>query len=476
MRAHNAAGILFRMAVDTDLLPPRYRSPERIAVGGMGEVYRATDAVLGRAVAVKLLAERYSRDDGVRGRFTREALAAARLSGEPNIVTVFDVGEHAERPFIVMEYLGGGSLEDRLREHGAQEVGQSLEWLEQAAAALDAAHRHGVVHRDVKPANLMLDRNGTVHVADFGIASAAGTDSLTMTGTVLGTAGYLSPEQAQGERATPASDRYSLSVVAFELLSGRRPFESESITAEAAAHVNAPVPSIAEIYEGLPMELDAVFRRALAKDPAQRFETASEFVAALRAALAEAAGATRSFRPAASAAPTLSVLTPVSRRRARRSRWPFLVALLALAAVGGAIAAIVLANGDNKSKAAPPSQPRTVTVTRQGSTGQTTVTTPVTPPPSAAASSSLTGSALNDAGYAKMQAGDYAGALPLLQQAVARLSGVGYPNEAYANYNLGYTLLQLGRCSDAIPYLQRAGKLEPQRHEPKDALKRAKHC
>jgi serine/threonine protein kinase len=473
MRAHNAAGILFRMAVDTDLLPPRYRSPERIAVGGMGEVYRATDAVLGRAVAVKLLAERYSRDDGVRGRFTREALAAARLSGEPNIVTVFDVGEHAERPFIVMEYLGGGSLEDRLREHGAQEVGQSLEWLEQAAAALDAAHRHGVVHRDVKPANLMLDRNGTVHVADFGIASAAGTDSLTMTGTVLGTAGYLSPEQAQGERATPASDRYSLSVVAFELLSGRRPFESESITAEAAAHVNAPVPSIAEIYEGLPMELDAVFRRALAKDPAQRFETASEFVAALRAALAEAAGATRSFRPAASAAPTLSVLTPVSRRRARRSRWPFLVALLALAAVGGAIAAIVLANGDNKSKAAPPSQPRTVTVTRQGSTGQTT---PTPPPPPAAASSSLSGSALNDAGYTKMQAGDYAGALPLLQQAVAKLSGVGYPNEAYANYNLGYTLLQLGRCSDAIPYLQRAGKLEPQRHEPKDALKRAKHC
>jgi serine/threonine protein kinase len=473
MRAHNAAGILFRMAVDTDLLPPRYRSPERIAVGGMGEVYRATDAVLGRAVAVKLLAERYSRDDGVRGRFTREALAAARLSGEPNIVTVFDVGEHAERPFIVMEYLGGGSLEDRLREHGAQEVGQSLEWLEQAAAALDAAHRHGVVHRDVKPANLMLDRNGTVHVADFGIASAAGTDSLTMTGTVLGTAGYLSPEQAQGERATPASDRYSLAVVAFELLSGRRPFESESITAEAAAHVNAPVPSIAEIYEGLPMELDAVFRRALAKDPAQRFETASEFVAALRAALAEAAGATRSFRPAASAAPTLSVLTPVSRRRARRSRWPFLVALLALAAVGGAIAAIVLANGDNKSKAAPPSQPRTVTVTRQGSTGQTT---PTPPPPPAAASSSLSGSALNDAGYTKMQAGDYAGALPLLQQAVAKLSGVGYPNEAYANYNLGYTLLQLGRCSDAIPYLQRAGKLEPQRHEPKDALKRAKHC
>src|SRR6266496_914628 len=302
------------MPVDTDILPPRYRSPKRIARGGMGDVYRATDASLGRAVAVKLLAERYSRDDAIRQRFTREALAAARLSGEPHIVTIFDVGEQADRPFIVMEYLNGGSLEERIRATGAQETGQALEWLEQAASALDAAHRHGVVHRDVKPANLLLDRKANVHVADFGIASAAGMDSLTMTGTVLGTAGYLSPEQAQGERATPASDRYSLAVVAFELLSGRRPFESESITAEAAAHVNAPVPSIAEICEGLPEELDAVFRQALAKDPAERFETASEFVAALRAALAEAAGATRSFRPTPSAAPSLSLsmLSPVT--------------------------------------------------------------------------------------------------------------------------------------------------------------------
>src|SRR5690242_10925164 len=197
------------MAVKEGLLPERYTGPQPIGRGGMGEIFRATDTSLGRAVANKVLDDRYARDANVRARFTREALAAARLSGNPNIVTIFDVGEHAERPFIVMEYLGGGSLEERIRAGGAQEVGQALEWLEQAATALDAAHRHGVVHRDVKPANLMLDRNGTVHVADFGIASAAGTDSLTMTGTVLGTAGYLSPEQAQGERATPASDRYS---------------------------------------------------------------------------------------------------------------------------------------------------------------------------------------------------------------------------------------------------------------------------
>jgi eukaryotic-like serine/threonine-protein kinase len=468
------------MTVDTDILPPRYRSPKRIAFGGMGEVYRATDSVLGRAVAVKLLAQRYSLDDDVRGRFTREALAAARLSGEPYVVTVFDVGEHAERPFIVMEYLSGGSLEERIQSNGAQEIGQALEWLEQAATAIDAAHRHGVVHRDVKPANLMLDRNGTVHVADFGIASAAGMDSLTMTGTVLGTAGYLSPEQAQGERATPASDRYSLAVVAFELLSGKRPFESDSITAEATAHVNAPVPSIAELCKGLPAELDAVFRQALAKDPARRFETAAEFVAALRAALADAAGVTRSFPPVASATPASPTVSGAPRRRDSHGRWAALAALLALGAVAGAIAAIMLTNGDNKPKAAAPPSARTVTITRQGSTVQTTVTAPTTSPPppptTGPASSSLSGASLNDAGYRKMQAGDYAGALPLLQQAVAKLNGVGYPYEAYANYNLGYALLQLGRCSEATPYLELAQQLEPQRHEPKDALKRAKHC
>jgi eukaryotic-like serine/threonine-protein kinase len=461
------------MPVETSILPPRYRSPKRVAFGGMGEIYRATDDSLGRIVAIKLLAERYSRDEEVRRRFTREALAAARLSGEPHVITVFDVGEHEERPFIVMEYLSGGSVEERLRERGPQEVGQTLEWLEQTAAALDAAHRHGVVHRDVKPANLLLDRNDNIHVADFGIASAAGMDSLTLTGTVLGTAGYLAPEQAQGQQATPASDRYSLAIVAFELLSGRRPFENDSITAEAAAHVHAQVPSIAEICEGLPEQLDPVFRQALAKDPARRFATAAEFVAALRAALATAAGETRILPPPA---PWVST---VSRRRRVGARAP-IIALLALAALGGAVAAIVLTGGGGKPKPTPAPARTVTTVVTQGTTVQTTVTTSTSPstspPPAPPSSASLSGSQLNDAGYTKMQAGDYAGALPLLRQAVAKLSGVGYPTEAYANYNLGYTLLQLGRCNEAIPYLEQAKTLEPQRHEPKDALQRAKHC
>jgi tetratricopeptide (TPR) repeat protein len=432
----------------------------------MGEIYRATDVALGRAVAVKVLSEPYARNEAIRGRFTREALAAARLSGEPYVVTVFDVGEHAERPFIVMEYLGGGSLEDRLRDEGAQDAGQALEWLEQAATALDAAHRHGVVHRDVKPGNLLLDRDGNVHVADFGIASAAGMDALTLTGTVLGTAGYLAPEQALGEHATPASDRYSLGVVAYELLSGRRPFESDSITAEAAAHVHEEVPPISEVRPGLPAELDAVFRRALAKDPAQRYETGGELVAALRTAFAAAAGATRSFAAA----------TPVRAERARApvGQWTMLGALLALAAIGGAIAAIVLSGGGSGPKTAHRSAARTVTtvLTEQG----TTVTAPARAGSAGSGFGSLSGSQLNNTGYTKMLAGDYTSALPLLRQAVAKLTGVGYPNEAYANYNLGYTLLQLGRCDEAISYLEQAKTLEPQRHEPKDALQRARHC
>ncbi len=194
----------------------------------MGDIYAATDEVLGRKVVVKLLAERYAPDAGIRERFKREGLAAARLSGQPGAVTIFDVGEWEGRPFIVMEHLAGGSLEQRIRQDGAQPPGRALAWLEQAATALDAAHARGIVHRDVKPANLLLNERDEVRVADFGIASAAGLHSLTLTGTVLGTAGYLSPEQAAGHRSGPASDLYALAVVAYELLSGHRPFARES--------------------------------------------------------------------------------------------------------------------------------------------------------------------------------------------------------------------------------------------------------
>ncbi|MDQ3066967.1 MAG: serine/threonine protein kinase, partial [Actinomycetota bacterium] len=328
-----------------------------MARGGMGEVYRAEDGILARTVAIKVLAAHYADDEDLRRRFTREALAAARLSNAPNTVTIFDVGEHGDRPYIVMEYLSGGSLADRIANDGQQRPGRALAWLAQTAAALDAAHARGIIHRDVKPANLLLDEDGGVHVADFGVASALGLDSLTAAGTVLGTAGYLAPEQARGERSTSAVDRYALGVVAFELLTGSRPYASDSATAEATAHVNAPVPSARELNSELPPEVDAVLTQALAKDPAERFSSAAEFVASLREALDAAAGQT-SVSGVAIAAPPPRVV--------RRNRLPFALAGFgALLAAGVALAAAVT-NGDvdgDTTQAAPKTVPLTVPTT-----------------------------------------------------------------------------------------------------------------
>jgi serine/threonine-protein kinase len=250
----------------------------------MGEVYRATDSVLERTVAVKLLSDHYASQDDARARFRREALAAARLSSAPNVVNVFDVAEHQGRPLIVMEFLEGGSVFDRMR-HGRIPRATALAWLEQAAVAIDRAHESGVVHRDVKPANLLLDDEENVHVADFGIASTTGADALTAPGTVLGTAGYLAPEQARGEPATAASDRYALGVVAFELLTGRRPFAGDTPTTEAFAHLNADVPRATAVDSTLPVAVDDVFRSALAKDPHLRPVSAQALVGRLREAL-----------------------------------------------------------------------------------------------------------------------------------------------------------------------------------------------
>jgi serine/threonine-protein kinase len=454
------------VTVLTDILPPRYRGPKRIAHGGMGEIYRATDDVLGRAVAIKLLAERYAADEAIGARFTREALAAARLSGQPNTVMIFDVGEWNDRPFIVMEYLPGGSLADRIAAEGAQPPDRALRWLEQAAGALDAAHRNGIVHRDVKPANLLLDRGAVVHVADFGIASAAGLDSLTATGMVLGTAGYLAPEQAEGLGTTDASDRYALAATAFELLTGERPFRSDSSTAEAAAHIHAPIPSACALRAGLPREVDDVFRRGLAKQPDSRYPTCADLVAHLREALHRSAVPT--------AAPTM--VLPRERKQ-RPSRLVLGLAALAAAASGIAVAAVLDGGGGGAA--------RTVVerVTAPGTTVQRTVTQATTiqassPPPAPPPPATPSGHSLNDEAFRKLRQGDYQGAIPLLRQAVAALRSAGPadPYEAYANFNLGFALGQSGRCTEAIPYLATADGLEPHNKEVRRAMKEAAKC
>src|SRR3954464_4936822 len=170
------------MAATLDVLPARYARPRMLASGGMGRVFHAIDTELHRDVAVKVLADRYAGDQQIRARFRREALAAARLSGDPNIVTIFDVAEYRGRPMLVMEYLRGGSLEARIQRHGGCPPAQVRAWLEQAGYALDAAHAAGVVHRDIKPGNLLLDDEDGLHVGDFGIASAVGLHSFTETG------------------------------------------------------------------------------------------------------------------------------------------------------------------------------------------------------------------------------------------------------------------------------------------------------
>ena len=267
-------------------LPSRYAGARLIGRGGMGDIYLAEDTVLGRQVAVKVLDDRFAKDPDVTKRFTREALAAAKLSGHHNIVMIFDVDECDGRPMIVMEYLSGGTVAERARE-GPVDREEALGWLEQTAAALDDAHQAGIVHRDVKPANLLLDERNVVHVGDFGIARVVdeSTVGLTVAGTVLGTAGYLSPEQARGEPATHASDIYGLGVVAYELLTGGRPFEGGSSTEEAAAHIHQPVPPASERGVGLPRSVDRVFERALAKEGAHRYRSARELVEDLRASL-----------------------------------------------------------------------------------------------------------------------------------------------------------------------------------------------
>ena len=366
-------------------------------------------------------------------------------------MTIFDVGEHEGRPYIVMEYLGGGSLADRIAAEGAQPLGRSLGWLRQAAAALDAAHASGIVHRDVKPANLLLDDGGQVHVADFGVASAAHLASLTETGTVVGTAGYQAPEQARGERATPASDRYALAVVAFELLTGARPFARESTTAEALAHASAPIPPASALNPELPPGVDAALARGMAKDPEQRYDSASELVHSLREALNEAAGETR-------------IVAAPQTRSSRRV--PVALGMLGGLLVAAGILAAALLAGQGRSRRARTSadgqRDRDVAGDDRRPDGHDADDRPTTPPTTTSVGDA---DALNAQGFALLQVGAYEAAVPLLERAVELASGSGELVEAYAAYNLALARLSLGDCNGVFELLDRSEQVQGERKE-----------
>jgi eukaryotic-like serine/threonine-protein kinase len=255
----------------------RYRLDSRLGFGGMSTVHLALDLRLERQVAVKLLAEHLADDPAFVSRFQREAQAAARLV-HPNIVQVFDSGrdQRTDQYFIVMEYIEGSSCAEILRDESWVEVDDALSIIEQACEGLHYAHRHGVVHRDVKPGNLLRAREGDVKLADFGIAKATEQSSITQVGSVLGTAAYLAPEQARGEEAGPSADLYGLGVVTYQLISGRLPYEAASLTELALKQQHEQPPMLDTLVAAVRPELAEAVAVALALDPRDRYKTALE--------------------------------------------------------------------------------------------------------------------------------------------------------------------------------------------------------
>ncbi|HEX7616151.1 MAG TPA: serine/threonine-protein kinase, partial [Thermoanaerobaculia bacterium] len=260
----------------------RYRLDELLGRGGMAEVFRATDTKLARTVAVKVILQTHAAEEHFLERFLREARMVASLE-HPNILPIYDFGEENGVPFLVMPYLPGGSLRDRLKA-GPVPLAVASAWIAQLADALDAAHAAGVLHRDVKPANVLLGKDDRLFLADFGIAKMLESQKgLTATGVVVGTPVYMAPEQAQGRPASPATDRYALAVVAFEILAGRPPFEGDSVLSLMHQHVATPPPMLSLRVAGLPAGLDAVLSQALAKDPSQRPPTCRAFATGVAA-------------------------------------------------------------------------------------------------------------------------------------------------------------------------------------------------
>jgi eukaryotic-like serine/threonine-protein kinase len=332
-----------------DLIAGRYELEELVGSGGMSDVFRARDNQLDRRVAIKVLHQRYAGDPEYLERFRTEARAVARLS-HPNIVTVIDRGDDAGRQYIVFEHVDGENLKELVVRSGRLPVRRAVELALAVADGLAFAHQEGLVHRDVKPQNVLLSREGEVKVTDFGIARSLDVEhGVTQAGTVLGTGEYLAPEQASGKPVSPATDVYSLGVVLWELLAGEVPFEGDSFVAVALRHVNEPVPHLRDVRPDVSPRLAAAVERALAKDPAHRFPSMAALAKELRACLAEGDGAVPVAQDEAAMTlitPPAPASTPPARVRRRRSRRrPLGWVLLALLVAGAAFAAVLLLGG-----------------------------------------------------------------------------------------------------------------------------------
>jgi eukaryotic-like serine/threonine-protein kinase len=335
------------------LVDGRYRILHRIGSGGMADVYSAEDTHLGRQVALKVLHRRFAQDQEFVERFRREAKSVAGLS-HPNVVGVFDRGGHDGTYYIAMEHLAGRTLKEIVESEAPLPQERAIDLAQQILQGAGYAHRHGVIHRDFKPHNVIVDDDGRTKVTDFGIARA-GASEMTETGSIMGTAQYLSPEQAQGHAVTAASDLYSIGVMLYEMLAGRLPFEGDSAVSIALKHLSEPPPPLSQLRPDVHPAIEAVVMAALAKDPAQRWQSADDFAQGLETARAQMeAGADggqdfAALAPLPVPAPTPApeseappvaaddgVLPPaVEPERRRRRRWPwFTIGLLALAVAG----------------------------------------------------------------------------------------------------------------------------------------------
>jgi len=348
-----------------DVVAGRYELEELVGTGGMSSVYRAHDRLLERRVALKILHGSLATDEETVQRFRSEARSAAKLS-HPNIVAVIDRGEDGGHQFIVYEYIAGENLKGLVERDGPLPLRRALELAIETGRGLAFAHGHGLIHRDVKPQNVLLNGDGTAKVTDFGIARSLDVaHGLTQTGTILGTSNYIAPEQAKGEAVGEGSDVYALGVVIFELLTGEVPFPAENVVRAAMRHVNDPVPSVLERRPEVPLRLAHAVERALAKEPEGRFRTMADFVSELEACLTglgEDAShdlttivrapvvpvsrhAATEIRAPAGPAPGEPAPSP----RRRRSRRPLLAVLVLLVLAGAAAAAYLLLRDTSSS-------------------------------------------------------------------------------------------------------------------------------
>jgi len=325
-----------------EVIAGRYELHEVVGVGGMSSVYRAHDRLLERTVALKILHDQYSADEEYVERFRREARAAARLS-HPGIVTVIDRGEQDGRQFIVFEHVEGETLKDFIVRTGPLPIKDVIELGLQIARALAFAHSHDLIHRDVKPQNVLLNGQGRAKVTDFGIVRALDVEEATTTGTVVGTSHYIAPEQARGEAVDAYSDVYSLGAVLYELLTGEVPFPGDNFVTVALRHVHDPVPNVLEQRPDTPLRLASAVERALQKTPAGRFPDMRAFISELNACLAEL--------EETGYEPTMIVRAPrpaphTGRIRPRR-RWSLGLVALALASVAAIVAGVLFLRGSS---------------------------------------------------------------------------------------------------------------------------------